>query len=303
MTKNTEKQTINSNNTSDHIRRYDRDHWISLNGKKINQDSKSPIGSIPRLLVVRQVEHPAGHYVPMHSHSWGQLLSISEGLMQVSIKGVGHWVVPPHRAVWIPAFIEHDAKAMQNVRMKNVYIAPNKNFLSSEQLPSQQQNQLPEQCQVIAITPLIKELINSISQLDTLYNEQGADGRLVQVLLDQLKSVPQLPLHLPLPKHKALLHIADTLKECRADNRSLKDWASELGYSERTLARYFKTETGMTFGQWRQQSRLLIAITRIAKGDSIANIAQDLGYNNQSAFIAMFKKALGKTPGKYFEVD
>lgn len=288
MTKNTEKQT---DLTGFAETRNTRDHWITLDGKEINQDSDNPIEKIPRPLVVRRVIHKAGHSVPMHSHSWGQLLSISEGLMQVSVKDVGHWVVPPHRAVWIPAFVEHDAKAMQNVRMQNVYISP------SEHLS------LPDQCQVIAVTPLIKELLAAISQFEPLYDEQGADGRLVQVLLDQLHSVPQLPLHLPLPQHKALRQIAEQLMACSSDNRSLDDWAQQLGFSERTLARYFKAETGMTFGQWRQQARLLIAITRIAEGESIANIALDLGYNNQSAFIAMFKKALGKTPAKYFSLD
>lgn len=285
MTKNTEKQTGLDNS---------RDHWITIDGKEISHGEKSKNGggkTIPRPMVVRQVNHPSGCDVPMHSHSWGQLLSITDGLIHVEVKGVGHWVVPPHRAVWIPAFIEHDNKSINPVSLQNVYIEPSLH------------SNLPDQCQVIAITPLLRELISAIVQLDTLYDEQGPDGRLVQVMLDQLQSIPQQPLHLPLPSHKALLKMANALIDYPADNRSLEEWAAELALSERTLARHFKKETGMTFGQWRQQARLLAAISRIAEGESIANIAQDLGYNNQSAFIAMFKKALGKTPGKYFDME
>lgn len=285
MTKNTEKRTELNNA---------RDHWITIDGKEISRAEKSNTGraeTIPRPMVIRQVDYPSGCDVPMHSHSWGQLLSITEGLIHVEVKGVGHWIVPPHRAVWIPAFIEHDAKSVNSVSMQNVYIEPSLH------------SHLPDQCQVIAITPLLRELISAIVQLDTLYDEQGPDGRLVQVMLDQLQSIPQQPLHLPLPSHKALLKMANALIDFPADNRSLEEWAAELAFSERTLARHFKKETGMTFGQWRQQARLLAAISRIAEGESIATTAQDLGYNNQSAFIAMFKKALGKTPKKYFDVN
>ena len=121
----------------------------------------------------------------------------------------------------------------------------------------------------------------------------------IDVFLDQLKTVPEVPLHLPHPKSEALKTIAEYLIRDPSDQRSLQTWAQDVGSSSRTLARRFMKETGMSFGQWRQQARLLAAITRISQGDPVAHIAQDLGYDSQSAFIAMFRKAMGTTPGRY----
>ncbi len=283
MTKNIAKQTFIPLNHG--LPKEIATRWVTLNGEHTNQ-----VEDIPRRIAVLKTEHEAGFYAPSHRHGWGQLLFISEGLVQVSAKGAGYWVVPPQRAVWIPAFIEHDAFNVHAVKVRNVYISPNAAC------------DLPDCCQVITVTPLLRELILAMAEFDTLYDEDGAEGRLVSVFLDQLKSTPETPLHLPYPCSPPLQKIASTLRDHPADKRSMDIWATELGLSSRTLARRFQKETGMTFGQWRQQARLLAAITRIAQGDAVANIAQDLGYESQSAFITMFRKALGKTPGRYFEV-
>ena len=108
------------------------------------------------------------------------------------------------------------------------------------------------------------------------------------------------PLHLPSAADRRLTRIAETLLADPADPRTLADWAQSIGASERTLARLFTRETGMTFGQWRQQVRLLAALARLACGGSVTDVAFDLGYASQSAFIAMFRRTLGKTPGRYF---
>lgn len=259
-------------------------HWVTLEGKPINR-----LEHVPRQVVIRKADHEAGFYSPFHSHGWGQLLFIADGLIQVSARDIGYWVVPPQRAVWIPAFIEHDARTIHPVQMRNVYIAP------------EASKDLPNYCQVIHVTPLLRELILEMVSFDTLYDEEAPQGRIVQVFLDQLKATPEAPLHLPHPQSKQLIRIAHQLRDNPADSRSMEDWASEQGTSARSLARHFRQETGMTFGQWRQQARLLAALTRIAQGDAVANVAQDLGYSSQSAFITMFRKALGKTPGRYFE--
>ena len=259
-------------------------HWRSLNGEDtLLRDT------VPREVVVRQKQESAGHYVPFHSHDTGQLLFISEGLIQVSAKGAGMWVVPPQRAVWIPPFIEHDARNIHATKMSNVYV----NVAAA--------SDLPDQCQVVSVTPLLRELILSMAKFDRLYDQQGAEGRLVSVFLDQLKITPVAPLHLPYPKDSALQKVADSLLQNPADKRSMEQWSSQMAMSSRTFARQFKQDTGLTFGLWRQQVRLLEALKRLANAEPVANIAQDLGYDSQSAFIAMFRKSLGKTPGRYFE--
>jgi len=257
-------------------------HWLTLNGVTVNKPEMSS-----RRVVIRKINHDAGYYAPIHSHARGQLLFIAEGLIQVSAKNEGYWVVPPQRAVWLPPHVEHDARTLNAVKLRNVYIS------------EEAAKELPLYCQVISVTPLLRELILTAAEFNTHYDETGAQGRLIEVLLDQIKTIPEVPLHLPHPKSKTLKYIAKNLIHNPADQRSLQEWAKEVGLSARTLARRFVKETGMSFGQWRKQARLLAAITRISQGDSVAHIAQDLGYDSQSAFIAMFRKAMGTTPGRY----
>jgi len=86
-----------------------------------------------------------------------------------------------------------------------------------------------------------------------------------------------------------------------ADSRELADWAKKVGASKRTLVRLFPEQTGMTFREWRQQRRLLHALELLATGESVTNIALELGYENTSAFIAMFRRCLGTTPRRYLQ--
>lgn len=277
MTKNNEKQTVLPPIP---------DHWITANG--IPQPRAE---DIPRRIVVRKSNQHSGHQVPSHSHGWGQLLFLTAGLVQVKAIGSGDWIVPPQRAVWIPAYIEHEVHIIHSVKMRNVYISPTAT------------HSLPNHCMVINVSPLLRELIITLAELETLYDEQGASGRLVDVFLDRLKVIEEVPLHLAEPKSKALLRISNAIRTDPSQHYSMEYWANELGLSSRTLARRFNIETGMTYGQWRQQAKLLNALQRISQGDPVANIALDLGYQSQSAFIQMFKKALGKTPGQYFNQE
>jgi AraC-like DNA-binding protein len=97
------------------------------------------------------------------------------------------------------------------------------------------------------------------------------------------------------------MKITDALAMDLADNRRLEEWADWAGIGARTMSRRFVAETGLTFAQWRQQARLLRALEKIADGVPVTTIALDLGYDNVSAFIDMFRRAMGTTPGKYME--
>ncbi|WP_135079353.1 helix-turn-helix transcriptional regulator [Terasakiella sp. SH-1] len=242
---------------------------------------------IPRDITLRQGVRKSGLRSPFHSHDWGQLLYASNGVMQVMAEE-RIWVIPPQRAVWIPPQVIHAIKVIHTVTMRNVYVAPHA------------LHDLPSHCQVMVITPLLRELIATAVTFPALYDQTGAQGRLAHVLLDCLTAAPLSPLHLPVPSEGPIKTIADYLKDNPADETTLDQWAEHLGTTSRTLARNFKKQTDMTFGQWRQQARLLEALGRLANKQPIAHIAQDLGYSSQSAFSAMFKKALGATPGAYF---
>jgi AraC-like DNA-binding protein len=70
--------------------------------------------------------------------------------------------------------------------------------------------------------------------------------------------------------------------------------------SERSLFRLVQRETGMSFGRWRQQFQLMLALQLLSQGRSVQSVARDLGYETASAFIAMFRNALGQSPTRFF---
>ncbi len=260
---------------------------MTKNSEILTVVTGTDVESIPRDVVIRAQEFAAANVIPRHRHARHQLVYAHRGVMTVSTE-TGIWVVPPQRAVWVPAGIHHQVATREPVSMRNVYIRPGA-------APG-----LPDECSVVTVPPLMRELILEAADLPRLYDEAGAAGRMMAVILDQIRAAPVAPLELPWPAHARLAPIVGALKDNPGDARSLEDWAAVAGASSRTLARLFVGETGMTFGQWRQQARLLEALTRLAGGQPAASVAFDLGYASQSAFIAMFKKALGRTPGRYF---
>jgi AraC-like DNA-binding protein len=133
-----------------------------------------------------------------------------------------------------------------------------------------------------------------------LYPLKSPEERLLTVILDQIRSMRIAPLELPIPEDVRLEKIYKRLSSSPEDNRKLDDWGKVVGATGRTLARHFRLETGMTFGQWRQQIRILEALKRLGMKESVTTVAIELGYDSPSAFISMFKKVLGKTPGQYF---
>ena len=248
------------------------------------------VEQIPRELIVRKSKRPQGAMIGDHKHNWGQLLYASSGLMSANTHD-GTWVIPPHRAVWIPAGILHSVHFARPTSLVNLYLS---NTSTSG---------FPENCCIMGISPLLRELISEIAQFPTLYDAEGADGRLIRVFIDQLATVQETAFHLPLPQDKQLKKITDALRANPSDNCSLQQWANIVGSSGRTLARRFQKETALSFSEWRQQARLIAAVIKLADGVCINQIAEDLGYASQSAFTNMFRKATGKTPARYFNED
>ncbi len=149
----------------------------------------------------------------------------------------------------------------------------------------------------------MRELIVHVVGLGTLDRRDPARGRLLGVLLDQLEALPAIPLQLPLPRDPRAARVAAWLREHPDSPGLLKQVARRAGGSVRTVERLFRAETGMTFGKWRQQLRLLHALRLLAAGRSVTAVALEVGYDSPSAFIAMFRSALGTTPGRYFATD
>jgi AraC-like DNA-binding protein len=146
----------------------------------------------------------------------------------------------------------------------------------------------------------VHELLLAAAQFGPKYDEGSAEQRLLRVILDRLPTLSLPPLHLPEPEDDRLRRITERLLKEPSKRHSLSVLAHSTGLTERTAERLFRSETGMTFGKWRQQLRLITALQKLADGESVTNVALDVGYSDVSAFIAMFKTVLGITPARYF---
>lgn len=159
---------------------------------------------------------------------------------------------------------------------------------------------MPERCCVLPVPDLLRCLILEACHEGNDYSMDLAQQRLLAVLIDRLHRLQPSPLHLPWPRDPRLRLMSDKLLHSPADRRLLSDWSELVGASARTLARLFRKDTGMTFGQWRQRLRLFNAINLLGSGQSVTRVALDLGYQSPSAFIAMFRKNFGAPPTRYF---
>ncbi|RJF91945.1 AraC family transcriptional regulator [Noviherbaspirillum saxi] len=225
---------------------------------------------------------PIGH---RHTHSWVQLSYALHGVIEV-VTSTGRFVAPPLRAIWIPARVPHAVRCAPHTEIRSLYI-------ESAAVPRH-----ASECRVLAVTPLTRELIRTFSEFPAEYDEQGTEGRLVQVLLDQLACAPELGLSLPWPQDARLRHICTEMNAKPDGGASLADYGARLHLSERTLSRLFRQQTGLSFRLWRQRARILSALPLLERGDRVTDVALACGYESMSAFIAAFREQMGMTPGE-----
>jgi len=241
---------------------------------------------VPRPVAAMAKEYPDGFLVKPHSHVRGQLLYATAGAMRVSAAG-GSWTVPPQRAMWIPAGTRHALRMVGQVTMRTLYIRPADAPWTDPV------------CKVIEVSGLLRELILGALE-EPAACEEGSRGELInRLILSELNKAERVPIRVPMPQDLRLLTICNFLLEHPESNDTIELWSERVGFSGRTIARRFQAETGLNFGEWRQQVRIAEAVCRLSLGQSIKVIAAALGYTSSSAFIAMFRKALGKAPQQY----
>ena len=252
--------------------------------------SSAPISTILAkgvLATTQSHDLPAGFQRALHAHPFHQLVFASVGVIAVHTQH-GSWVVPPNRAVWVSADIPHMTEAVTQTSLRTIYF--------TRELAAQHS----QECWVLNVSPLAREMILQAMQVQTFYSNNDMQARYIQVLLDQMNAAPVVALRLNLPTDSRALHVVQWLRSNPADARDLARLSREAGASARTMERLFQSETGQTFESWRQQLRLLHAVRLLAQGNSVTQVALATGYRSTSAFIAMFKRVLGVTPKHYF---
>lgn len=245
---------------------------------------------LPQPVVAFGRDLAQGESLPLHQHRRAQLVYASSGVMTVSTE-LAAYVVPPQRAVWMPGGVDHRIDARSDVAMRTLYFDPD--------MDAEVSGRLPDDVCVLRVSPLLRELILAAVAEGPHCPPGSPQSRLMSVIMDQLCTTSESTLALPMPTEPKLLRLAQMLIAAPADSRSLGEWANEIGTSKRTLGRLFTAQTGMSFRAWRQQRRLLRALELLATGDSVTSVALELGYENVSAFIAMFRRSFGTTPGQY----
>jgi AraC-like DNA-binding protein len=236
-----------------------------------------------RLLDVVVFEMDAGTSFEAHVHADHQLAWASKGVLTVDC-GNETWVLPPTRALWIPAGVRHETSSSGPAIMRTAYI-------NVDRAPFGFERPTP-----IGAGQLLAELITYLAD-SPLHAE--ARSRAEMVLFDLLNPVSNSAIELRMPSDERALDVARAIIADPADGRDLSDWGDLVGASARTLARAF-AETGVTFGRWRTLARLQVAAPALAAGVPVSQVATRVGYLTTSAFIAAFRRETGSTPRRYF---
>lgn len=233
---------------------------------------------------------------PSHRHGRGQLFGAVRGLLSVGVEMQAHagtaqsaaqWVVPASHALWVPPQHAHSLHSHGAFHGWSVYIA--EDVCSS----------LPAQPCLLRTSGLLREAVARASTWGPAALD-AAQRRIAQVVMDEICALPHEALGLPMPQDARLLRLARALAEAPGDTRSLEAWADWIAMAPRTLTRRFTAETGFSFSDWRQRARLMRALELLAARTPVTTVALELGYDNVSAFIAMFRRAMGTTPSQYF---
>lgn len=248
-----------------------------------HRQNLSEAGFVVRSLATN---YRGGTHLDEHRHEWPQLVYAARGVMSVEVEE-GAWVVPSHRAVWIPAETLHRIEMTGSVNMRTLYLAP------------ELANPLPKYCVAMEVSGLLRELILEIVRHHMLHRDLPVQARLIGVLVDQLTTIQAAPLRLPLPRHARLKAVLERLRSMPLEEMSLEAVASEACVSVRTLERVMSSETELTFAQWRLRMRMLHALRLLAQDQAVTEVALAVGYQSTSAFIAAFKRELGVTPSEY----
>lgn len=254
----------------------------------MSQDGQcgDPWEHAPGSVIVATFPMPAGLVFNWHTHDDHQLAWAASGVLTVRT-GAADWVLPPSRALWIPAGLKHETLAAGTATMRSLYLRPDRS-------PASWAGPVP-----VMVTPLLAELIGYLGS-ESLGPAQH--GRAEALLADLLRPVPMTTIDVAMPDDERAAAVAAALIADPADGRPLAEWGRHAGASGRTLARAFLTGTGMPFGQWRRLVRLQAALPQLAAGRAVGTVARYVGYQTPSAFVAAFRKETGLTPAAYFRM-
>jgi AraC-like DNA-binding protein len=242
----------------------------------------------PRDVVATGNDYAAGLVLPSHRHKRGQCLYAVTGVLTVTTSE-GSWVVPPYRALWIPAGVTHAVQMGGLTSTRSAYVLPDVAHKAG----------LPSRCTVISVSPLLHALLSEAVDLPAEYVLGSRDDYLMRLLVEEIARMPALPLNTPLPQDPRLVPLCRALLQAPSLDVDIDRMARNADMSRRSFTRLFREQTGMSFSDWRHQACLMAALARLGRGQSVTRVAMELGYSSTSAFTAAFRRTLGASPSHY----
>ncbi len=225
--------------------------------------------------------YPPGTEIAPHAHGAHQLIHAISGAMRVSA-AERLWILPVGRALWIPAGRRHAIRCEGEVGMRTAYLSP-------------ACSGLPREVLAISVSPLAREVLVRLADRA----EDRLRLTLGDVLIHEIGCARVEPLSLPAPSDPRIAELADALRRDPAAKTTIAEWAGTLGFSERSLIRRIREQTGMTFRELRRQTRVMIAIEKLVEGQPVTGVALDVGFETPSAFIHAFRVVTGATPRQF----
>ncbi|MGW4028963.1 AraC family transcriptional regulator [Streptomyces sp. NPDC004838] len=234
-------------------------------------------------IVVGSFPIESGQWFAPHSHPQHQLAWTRRGVIAVAVDDT-HWILPPSRALWLPAGVVHRTGATREAVLRGLYFEPDRCSVQwTEPTP-------------VAVDGFLAQLIGYLGREDL---SDDARLRAEAVVPDLLRPLPASPIDVPDPVDARVRAVADTLLADPADPRGLEAHARAVGVSRRTLTRLFVHDTGMNFDRWRTHARLRAALPLLAEGQPVSRVARAVGYATASAFLAAFRRTVGTSPSRY----
>jgi AraC-like DNA-binding protein/mannose-6-phosphate isomerase-like protein (cupin superfamily) len=221
-----------------------------------------------------------------HEHHCAQLMLLTSGTASIHAAS-GDWVLPSGRYLYIPSHTTHSLDTAGSVQGFALY------------LTAEVDAALPNRIFTFQGTSLMLEIVRRLTDLTDTSRESECGRNLVHVLIDEIRRSFDMPLNMQMPLDRRLRRIANDILQTPAERRTLGELASQTGFSERTILRRFREETGMTVVQWVQHARILSAATELRNGASVKQASATAGYDSVSSFIRLFIRIMGTTPNLY----
>ena len=242
---------------------------------------------LPQPIHMRAFTLQAGTRIAPHRHDWTQFLFARTGTMQVTLESSAI-ILPPQFGLWIPEGNEHSVSSIEDSALETLHIKT-----SALDNP-------PDIAKTVLVDEFVRIFIHyACTRIGSCYETQNKAADRLHVLLGLLEELPDAAMNLIIPRDPKLADLCYQMQTAPNRPFPLEECAAEAGMSPRTLLRRFVADTGLTYQAWRHRLRLMLAVEKLRGGESVTNVATDIGYSTTSSFTQAFQREFGRSPTRF----